>query len=285
MIKFGPSGNCQWFYDEGNKNSYQAPKWLDSKGLNAYEYAFTRGVKMREDTARQICEQVKQYNIEISVHAPYYINFAGTDEELLEKSYGYILDSLKYLKLMGGKRCIFHPGTCGKLDRPQAFNLLKERMVELVKRVKQAGYGDMYLCPETMGKSMQLGSYQEIAELCNIDDMIIPTIDFGHINSFEQGWLSNSQAFEELIKYYIDNIGFEKTKIMHVHFSKIEYGQKGEIKHLTFDDKTYGPHFENLAPVLKKYNLEPVIICESRDTQAQDAIKMKEIYQNTILND
>lgn len=284
MIKFGPSGNCQWFYDEKYKSSIQAPAWLNSIGLNAYEYPFTRGVNMKEDTAVALGEQAKKYNVEISVHAPYYINFAGTNDELLEKSYGYILNCLKFLRLMGGKRCVFHPGTCGKLPREQAFELLKQRIKKLVQRVKQEGFGDMYLCPETMGKSMQLGSYKEIAEICTYDDMLIPTIDFGHINSFEQGLLKDTEAFDSLIQYFIKTIGLEKVKKMHVHFSKIEYGVKGEIKHLTFEDKVFGPNFENLAPVLKKYDLQPFIICESNNTQAQDALIMKEIYQNTILN-
>ncbi len=283
MIKFGPAGNCEWFYQE-NKASMQAPGWLAKKGLTAYEYPFTRGVNMNENTAIALGEKAKEHGVEISVHAPYYINFAGTDEVLLGKSYDYILSCLKYLRLLGGKRCVFHPGTCGKMPREQAYDLLKERIKELVKRVKEAGYGDMYLCPETMGKSMQLGNYKEIAEICQFDECLIPTIDFGHINSFENGWLNSSENFEQLIKYLIDNIGIEKVRKMHVHFSKIEYGAKGEIKHLTFEDQAYGPRFEDLAPVLKKYDLQPFIICESSGSQTKDAIIMKEIYENTILN-
>ena len=195
MIKFDPAGNCEWFYQE-NKASMQAPGWLSKKGLTAYEYPFTRGVNMNENTAIALGEKAKEHGVEISVHAPYYINFAGTDEVLLEKSYGYILSCLKYLRLLGGKRCVFHPGTCGKMPREQAYALLKERIKELVKRVKEAGYGDMYLCPETMGKSMQLGNYKEIAEICQFDECLIPTIDFGHINSFENGWLNSSENFE-----------------------------------------------------------------------------------------
>ncbi len=283
MIKFGPSGNSQAFYDAGYKHSVEAPKWLKEQGLNAYEYSFTRGVSLKEETALAIAKECNENGIEVSVHAPYYINFAGTDETLLEKSYQYILDCLKYLKLLGGKRCVYHPGTCGKLDRKEAFDLLKERTKELVKRVRAAGYIDIYLCPETMGKSQQLGTYEEIAEICTYDEMLVPTVDFGHINALEHGSLKTEEDYERVIKCFIDKIGLEKTKKMHVHFSKIEYGDKGEIKHLTFEDTTYGPEFDNLAKVLKKYDLEPFIICESRDTQAIDAKNMKEIYENTII--
>ena len=56
------------------------------------------------------------------------------------------------------------------------------------------------------------------------------------------------------------------------------YSSKGEIKHLTFEDDTYGPNFEPLALSLKKRGLEPVIICESAGTQDRDAKICKEIY-------
>lgn len=281
MIRFGPAGNSKAFYDEGYKSSIQAMEWLSKQGLTAYEYSFSRGVVMKGETALALGAEAKKYGVEISVHAPYYINFAGTDPDLLEKSYNYVLDCLKYLKLLGGKRCVFHPGTCGKLNREEAFELLKERTKELVKRVKQAGYADLYICPETMGKSQQLGTYQEIAEICSYDDILVPTIDFGHINALTQGSLKTEEDFETVITYLIEKLGIEKVRKMHVHFSKIEYGAKGEIKHLTFEDNIYGPGFENLAKVLKKYDLEPFIICESKETQSIDANIMKEIYKNT----
>ena len=284
MIRFGPAGNSAEFYEgKKSRSSLEAPAWLQTQGLNAYEYSFSRGVVMKEETAIALGNEGKKHDVEISVHAPYYINFAGTNEELLEKSFGYILDCLKYLRLLGGKRCVYHPGTCGNMPRQEAFTLLKERTQELVKRVKEAGYTDLYICPETMGKSQQLGTYQEIAELCSMDDILVPTIDFGHINALEQGSLKTVEDFDRVISYLIEKLGIEKVKKMHVHFSKIEYGAKGEIKHLTFEDQKYGPNFENLAIVLKKYGLEPFIICESKDTQSIDAKNMKEIYKNTTI--
>ena len=151
----------------------------------------------------------------------------------------------------------------------------------LTVKVYKAGYGDMYLCPETMGKSQQLGTYKEIAEICTYADYLVPTLDFGHINSLMQGKLKTEKDFEEIIKYLIDKLGIDKVKKVHIHFSKIMYGAKGEIKHLTMEDTEYGPEFEPLAKVLKKYELQPVVICESRGCQAEDANLLKDIYNKT----
>lgn len=279
MAKFGPSGNSELFYEQGFKTSLDAPGWLKNRNLDAYEYAFNRGINVSEFVAKELGNKCKSNNITLSVHAPYYINLANPDDEMVEKSYKYIIDSLKYLKIMQGERCVFHPGTCGKLSREQAFELLKNRMKELVKRIDQEKLDfNFVLCPETMGKSQQLGTYQEIAEICTYADYLVPTLDFGHINSLLQGKLKTEEDFEKIIKYLIDKLGLDKVKKIHIHFSKIMYGPKGEIKHLTMDDTQYGPDFEPLAKVLKKYDLNPVIICESRGTQAEDANLLKDIY-------
>ena len=283
MAKFGPSGNCDLFYEQGFKTSLDAPKWLKNRGLNAYEYPFSRGFNVGEFVAQTLGEKCKENNITLSIHAPYYINFANPDDEFVEKSYNYIFTSLKYLNIMQGERCVFHPGTCGKLSREEAFSLLKKRIKELVKRIDESeiDMSNILLCPETMGKSMQLGTYQEIAEICTYADYLVPTLDFGHINSLLQGKLKTEKDFEVIIKYLIDKIGIDKVKKIHIHFSKIMYGDKGEIKHLTLEDTEYGPEFEPLAKVLKKYDIHPVIICESHGTQAEDANELQEIYNNT----
>ena len=166
MIKFGPSGNSDEFYEEGYSKSTEAPKWLNDKGLSAYEYSFGRGIILNDETALKIAEECKKYNIEISVHAPYYINFANTSDEMAEKSYNYVLASLRMLKLLGGKHCVVHPATVGKLSRDEAFELTKKRLKELAIRIRENGFADMKVCLETMGKNNQIGTYKEIIEFC-----------------------------------------------------------------------------------------------------------------------
>ena len=70
----------------------------------------------------------------------------------------------------------------------------------------------------------------------------------------------------------------EVAENLHCHFSKIEWTDKGEKKHLTFDDSVYGPDFEPLVSAIAKEGLSPTIICESAGTQSEDALKMKKYY-------
>ena len=66
---------------------------------------------------------------------------------------------------------------------------------------------------------------------------------------------------------------------MHIHFSKIEFSSKGEIRHLTLDDTEFGPEFEPLATLLQDYKIDnATIISESKNIMAQDAKKLKDIF-------
>ena len=279
MIRFGPSGNSQIFYDDGNKTSLEAPKWCAEHGLKAYEYSFGRMFNMSHESAKKLGVEAKNNDVLVSVHAPYYINLANPSDEAFQKSIGYILTSLSYLKDFEGKKCVFHPGSCGKETREEAFARALSRVDKLLESVYLAGYGESYICPETMGKSQQLGSVKEIVELCKFDKCLIPTLDFGHINAVTGGTLKTADDYRKILDYVYETLGEYKAKNLHIHFSKIEYTSKGEVKHLTLDDTVYGPEFEPLAEVIKEMGLTPTIISESKEKMMEDAMKLKNIYE------
>ncbi|MBQ4542201.1 MAG: TIM barrel protein [Clostridia bacterium] len=278
MIKFGPSGFCEEF-SLTNKSTEEMPKWLLNHNLKCYELSFTNGVRLSFETAEKYGKLFSDANIEVSVHAPYYINFANPDPLMIEKSNGYIIESLKRMEKLGATKLIFHPGTQMKMTRDEAFNNTYNNIKNLINVLDEQGFKNYILCPETMGKHGQIGTVEEIAKICTIDERIIPTIDFGHVNSFNQGSLKTEEDFAKIFETFKSYLGDRFNKV-HIHFSKIEYGKKGEIKHLTFDDSVYGPEFEPLAKVLKKYNVEACVISESAGTQTKDACTMQNIYHS-----
>ncbi len=277
-LRIGPSGNSVEFYESGRKNTEQMPKWLCEMGLNAYEYSFGRGVNLSHAKAELIRSEAEKYGILISGHAPYFINLANPDLGMLDKSYTYITSSAEMVKALGGNRVIFHPATEGKLKRDEAVSNMLDTSKILVDKIYDAGFSDMIFCPETMGKMKQIGDTSEILEICKIWENFIPCIDFGHLNSRTLGGLKTTKDFEIEIDKILQAIG-ERGKNFHIHFSKIMYGPKGELKHLTFEDDKYGPEFEPLAEAIKKMGVTPTIICESAGTQSIDAREIKKIME------
>jgi deoxyribonuclease-4 len=284
MIKFGPSGNADRFYAEGHMSTMEAPAWLAAMGLELYEYSFGRGINLSDEKAGEIAKEFAARGIEISAHAPYYVNFASADDVNVQKSYGYILQSAAKIRAMGGNRVIVHPGSHGKTTPQEAFALTLERLRSLEEKLSEKGFSDTLVCFETMGKSAQVGTVEEIIEICSLSNSFYPCIDFGHVNARERGSLNDpvGYTYTLLFKKLTDGLPFQKVRDMHVHFSKIQFGDKGEIKHLSFDDTVYGPPFEPLIDALIRYGLSPRIICESYGTQADDALAMKEYYLKSI---
>lgn len=280
MIKFGVAGNPDDFYDKKYKVSEQMPKYLSDMGLDAYEYQCSRGVRISDEKCTKLREEANKYNILLSVHAPYYISLSTQEEEKREKTIKYITDTMEVAKKMGATRIVVHAGALLGLDREYAV----ESSCKLLKRAYDVadnlGLSDIIICPETMGKINQLGSSEEIIKMCLVDERLIPTIDFGHLYCRSIGILNSIDAWEEELKMYIDKLGYDRMKNFHSHFSKMEYTQNGgEKRHVTFNDKEYGPQFEHVLYVLDKLKLSPRIICESAGTQSIDALKMKEIYK------
>lgn len=283
MVLFGPSGCGDEFVEEGHKGILEVPAWIKEKGLDAYEYSFGHGYQMSTEKAKEAGDKFKEWDIKLSLHAPFYINFANPDEEMYQKTQGYIYTGIRFLRAFGADRLIFHPASCGKQSREDALSLTTYRFSETFNKMEEDGLLEgLLLCPETMGKTMQIGTYKEVVDLCKLNKHLVPTFDFGHINALEGGTLKTKDDFKRIIDYSIENIGFEKTSNCHIHFSKIQYGAKGEIKHLNYDDNVYGPAFDGLAQVLVDYKLSPRVICESMSKMPHDAQVMKKIYMKIL---
>ena len=280
MIKFGPSGNSESFYAEGFSHTEEAAAFVKKRGLDCFEYSFGRGVRMSEDKAISIGDAFEAEGVEISAHAPYFINFANPDDEMAAKSYGYVLDTAKALQLMKGKRVVFHPAAQGKATREEAVALTEDRLKILRDYIYLNNMQDMTFCPETMGKLAQIGTVEEIVRFCKVDPIYTPCVDFGHINAREQGSLVTVDDYKSRLEYMIAELGFERMEHFHVHFSKIMYSVKVEVKHLTFADTVYGPEFDPLAVALKALNLKPYIVSESAGMQVEEAEIMKKIYNS-----
>lgn len=280
MIKFGPSGNDEEFYNQGYKKTIDGFKWVKNLGLDLYEYSLGNGITLKAQTATEMGIEAAKQGIEVSVHAPYFINFANPSLESRQKSADYVINSLKLLKEFKGKKCVIHSGSQLKQTREEALKVMYEGYDFVLNEIYKNNLDKFYICPETMGKYSQIGSYKEIIDLCSLDKCLIPTLDFGHINCVMQGGLKTEDDFRKIIDYSMEKLGKFKTENLHIHFSKIEYTQKGEMKHLDLSDNNYGPNFEPLAKIIKEYNLSPTVICESKGKMATDALKLKNIYNN-----
>lgn len=273
--RFGPAGNSNSFYADGMKHTYQAPLWVASKGLDAYEYQGGNGIRGSEEAFFKIGREAEAAGIAMSVHAPYYISLSGVDMDKRLKSIDYIEQSVTAAKCLGADIIVVHTGSASKITREEAVYLACDTLFKTFEKIDIPKNFRIGL--ETMGKKNQLGTLEEVLEICDtVDGRLCPVIDFGHMNARECGGVfSSSDDYRRVFDRIAQKLGAEYIDDLHCHFSKIEYTSAGEKKHLTFTDTTYGPDFEPLADAIVRDRLTPRIICESDGTMAEDALSMK----------
>ena len=278
--RFGPAGNSESF-SQDHKSSLDAPAWIAGRGLDCYEYQCGKGVHVGEETARALGERARTAGITLSLHAPYFINLANPDREALDKTIGYITQACQAARWMGAERVVIHSGALMKRTRRQALDTALASLKEVLAACDDRGFGDIALCPETMGKINQLGDLDEVLELCTLDGRLVPCIDFGHLYARSLGADEGEEAFCRMLDRVEEVLGPERASAFHSHFSRIEFTPKGGEKcHRTFADHGgYGPDWAPLAAQVARRGWSPTFICESAGTQAEDAAEMKRIYQ------
>ncbi len=273
IATFGPGGNSESFYAEGHKSTIEAPAWVAARGLDAYEYEAGNGISAGEATLRAIGEEAKKHGVLMSLHTPYFISLSGVEEEKRLKSISYIQKSLWAAELLGADTIVIHCGSAAKISRAEAVSLAIDT---LEKTIEAVGDTPIHLGIETMGKINQLGTLEEVVEICKRDRHLYPVVDFGHMNARALGgYYTDADSYRRTFDYIGRELGDDIARTLHCHFSKIEYTKAGEKKHLTFADNEFGPRFEPLAEAIVKEGLAPRIICESDGTMAEDALYMK----------
>lgn len=274
---FGPAGNPLRFYQEGNRHTFQVMKWLADMGLGAYEYSCGKGVSGSMDTFYKIGKEAAQYGIAVSVHTPYFISLTNISPESTEKTVGYVKQSIEAAQALGADRIVIHAGGLMKLSREEALENNRRNLCAILDAV---GDPPVQIGLETMGKINQLGTLEEVVELCRMDERLYPVVDFGHLNARNLGnYFVTEGDYARVFDLIGSRLSAEKAQNLHCHFSRIAFTSAGEKKHLTFADTDFGPDHVPLMECIAKRGLTPRILCESDGTMADDALTMQQCYR------
>lgn len=258
-FKIGPAGIGKVKDVEKTFSEYKR------EGITAAEIPFTYGVYIKtESEAKKVNEAAKKNDIQLSVHAPYWINLNSQDPEKVKASKKRILDCLKVGTWLDAKIVVFHPGFYGKANKEKSYEKIKDEILDLQK-IREANNYTPKLAPETMGKINVFGSAEDIARLVR-DTQCSFCVDFAHILARDRDY-----SFERIKKLFGEHDSW------HVHFSGIEYGEKGEKKHVLTPKEEIKKVIENLPK-----NKEIVIINEAPNPVG-DSIKTIKIFRKKFL--
>lgn len=241
MIRIGPAGS-------GGLGNIAGLKMLKKLGLNAMEIEFTYGVRMSKEQARKIGRLARKLGISLSVHAPYYINLASYDKKKVFASRCRIIQSCRIACELGAKYVVFHPGFYQERTNEETYRIVKKELRALFETLKKKRLRVM-LAPETTGKPSQFGSLDELLALRKETGSGL-CVDFAHMLARE-GNVNYGNILNKL----------KGIKHIHSHFSGIEFGKKGERRHLLTEKNAIADLFHEIRK--RKTNI--TIINESPD--------------------
>lgn len=246
-------------------------------GLGGMEIEFVQGVRMGEASARQIAGVATREGVRLSAHAPYFINFNAHEPAKLRASQDRLLQTARIASLCGAQSAVFH--TAFYLGDPpgETYNTVKKYLEEVVHQLRQEN-NRVWLRPEVMGKNSQFGTVEEILNLCADLEGLAPCIDFAHWHA-RSGAFNSYREFAAILLQIQERLGRTALDDMHIHFSGIKYGGKGEIKHLNLQESDL--QYIELLKVLRDYQVKGLVICESPNLE-DDALLLQATY-NTLL--
>jgi deoxyribonuclease-4 len=266
MFRFGPAG-----YPPGSRSPTDALRKLHALGLNALELQFVRQARMGERKASEIREAAEELDIKLSAHAPYYINFDSRNPETVAKSREWLLRTVRIAHSVGAGIVVLHAAVYGE-DPEATTSRIVEGLTACREAMVEEGTSDVLLGLETMGRKAAWGTMDEIPKVMAEVKGCVPVLDFAHLHAREGGALKGEGDFRKAIE------AWERVceRGMHCHFSCVEYGERGERRHLPLEAKE--PDIALLAKALKGKEYDVTVITESPLIE-RDALRAKLIFE------
>ena len=247
-------------------------------GLDCMELEFVQGVYLDEAAADEVAEAAQNYGVRLSAHAPYYLNFNAHETKKLKASQGYILKTARIASICNAHSVVFHAGFYLGDPAESTYQTIYKHLAEVAGKLKEDDIR-LLLRPEVSGKPSQFGSLEEILRLCGDLEGAAPCIDFAHWHA-RSGENNSYEAFAAALVQVADRLGGSALQDMHLHISGIEYGARGERRHLELEHSDL--NYIELMKALKNYAVGGTVICES-PIREEDALRLKQIYDTFSL--
>lgn len=274
-VRFGPAGRPIGYKGK----TEQVCDYINEIGLNAFEYQATYGVRVSKQAGLKLKDNAEKNDILVSMHAPYYINLCSQKDETVKKSIERLLQSAKAADWLNAYRIVFHTGFYTKYSPEEAMEKTKKAIEELLDKCDSAGLKNYTFAPETTGKKSQLGSLDELIDICQTFPNFAPTVDFAHMHARSGGSIKSKDDYAKIFDKIEAELGLST---LHSHFTKIEYTDKGERKHHILADENYGPPLAPLLELINENGYNVTIICETPLLDI-DALQMKKEFEKIII--
>ena len=216
----------------------------------------------------------KRLDVNISLHTPYYMDL-GSNNELTGSCIDSIRRAATIVNALDGDVVVTNLGLyTGKLPEEEIDANIEENVAAIMDWWKDNRIRPK-LGVEITGHQSVYGSLDQVLDLCDSIDGVVPVINFPHHHSRTNGSLMESEDFLELLQ----QVEPYCKDMIHTAFAGVEYSD-GNEKRLT-PIKKGDLRFEPLAEALCDLKPEATIISASPLLE-HDAMYMRIINERVL---
>lgn len=256
------------------KGSYkEAFEILNEMNLDGMELEFVHGVRI-SDASKEIIKNNSE-KLLFTAHAPFYINLNSKEEEKIDASVQRIIETIQVANDVNAYSITFHAAFYMGKSKEEVYNQVRNQ----IQRIENAvgGSNNVWIRPETTGKSTQWGDFEEIISLSKEFEKVLPCIDFSHIHARTGGEYNTYDEFAHILDRIGKELGVEALENFHAHLAGIEYTQKGERHHLNLEESDM--NYKDLLKAFKDFGIKGAVVCESPNIE-DDTMLIKNYYNS-----
>jgi deoxyribonuclease-4 len=242
---------------------------LLERGYDACEVDFEGGFWMDWAYAERFGELARERDVRLSVHAPI-AAFLGHPEQgrKYRMAVGMLDHSAGIAVVCGAEPVVMHPGFLLGRERPDATAAVVAQLRDLRRRLESKGRAVPFGV-EVMGRAHELGTVEDVLEICSGVPWVRPVVDFAHLHAVTGGGFRDAAAFVRVLAA-VEAV-MESAVPFHIHFSDISFVGRNEKAHLPYGQGTL--RAEPLADALARFDRAATVIGESPDEESNQAIR------------
>ncbi|MBR1424344.1 TIM barrel protein [bacterium] len=248
---------------------------LEQMGLDGLEVEFVHGVRMSDDTKKFLKQISKEKGFLLTSHGPFYINLNSKEKEKVKASVKRIVETAQAAQDFGGYSITYHAAFYMGRDKEVVYNQVKTQTQKIVEELEKNNIKNVWIRPETTGKSTQWGDYEEIIRLSKEFEQVLPCVDFSHVHARTGGAYNTYDEFCKILDRISTELGQKAIDNFHAHIAGIEYTSKGEKRHLIFEQADM--NYKDLLKAMKSFGVKGALVCESPNIEI-DAKILKDYY-------
>lgn len=263
-IRFGPARL------PSHASPADAVALLAEGGYRACEIDFESGFWMDWRYAEALGQLAREADIALSLHAPIpaflgHLEHGGKKHRM---AVGMLDHSAGLALACRAQPVVIHPGFLLGRAREAAIAAVVAQLHELRERLDAKGRAVPFGL-EVMGRVRELGSLDDVIEICSQLGWVRPVIDFAHLHAVTDGGFTSIEPFAAVLA--AADALLEPGAPFHIHFSDISFVNRNEKAHLPYGQGTL--RAEPLAAALARFARPATVIGESPDDASNEAIR------------